>query len=44
MAKKKRKKAAKRKSTTRCAVVTVCGKRRKICRDKKGRITSNRKP
>lgn len=51
MAKKKagkRKKAAKRKAGKRkgakriCKLVNVCGKRRRICRDKKGRIKSNR--
>ena len=25
-----------------CKVVRICGKRRKICRDRKGRITSNK--
>jgi len=49
----KRKKAAKRKAGKRkagkrksalpsCKFVNVCGKRRRICRDKKGRIKSNR--
>jgi hypothetical protein len=49
----KRKKAAKRKAGKRkaakrksalpsCKLVNVCGKRRRICRDKKGRIKSNR--
>lgn len=34
--------ARKKKSSAKCKLVTVCGKRRKICRDAKGRIKSNR--
>jgi len=43
-----KRKAAKRKAGKRkaakpsCKLVNVCGKRRRICRDKKGRIKSNR--
>ncbi len=41
MAKRKKSKSKKRKSSARCKVITVCGKRRKICRDAKGRIKTN---
>lgn len=42
MAAKKKKKKASKKRGSKCKIVTVCGKRRKICWGKKG-ITSNTK-
>lgn len=53
MAKKRKRKAAKRKTSkrrragkskaTKCAVKSINGRRRRICRDAKGRIKSNTK-
>lgn len=42
MARRKRRASKRRKRrSTRCQTVTVKGRRRKICRNSKGRITSN---
>ena len=35
--------AKRRKKSSRCKVVSVCGKRRRICWGRKGKITSNTK-
>ena len=40
--KKGRKKAGKRSAAGKCKTVTVCGRRRKICWRKNGKIRSNR--
>ena len=41
MAARKKKRKKKRKTGGKCQIVTVCGKRRRICRTAKGRIKSN---
>ena len=38
---KSRKSRSRKRRAAKCKVVTVCGKRRKLCWDKKGKITSN---
>ena len=43
MAKRKSAKKARKGKAPKCAVVSVCGGRRRLCRDGKGRIKTNTK-